>query len=567
MANITINLPGGSLSSTRVGTLIPPTTIYIGGNNVYTWPGDIISPNILNLQSWVERPSSIKGIFVKVNTLYSANSWVSSSINTFYLSNTSYTTQDGVVTYDAVLTQGIQFTESISIEGTTSLSYGSLQIKNLNGEYDTWLDSNKYIWNNQSIQIFLGDPFTLTPSQVQLENDFLMIFNGVVSSIDSKSRELLSINLVDKLQRLNTPLTEDKLGVYGTWSGGQTNKDIIKPIVFGEVFNISPTLIDPPNREYYINNGTMERVIEVRDSGVPISYTANNSTGKITLTSGATVAQITASVQGVKQSLDLGNRGVVSISSLFDNNIANLIGVISTQYGNTNNRLLATDLDYTNLSIFKALNPQKIGYYVSDRTNILNICQDIAGSIGAQLYMTRTGKLQILQLGVPTLDTPVTITDNDIILHSLSISNRPPVKAASTLAYCKNWTVQSNLVTDIPAAHKDSYALEFFTTTQSDATIQSRYKLDLAPVEKQTMLITTEDAIAEAIRLRDYFKIPKTVYKFTGIAKLLTLKLGQQVTLVHNRFNLYNSGNGQVGQVISLSPDWIRSTIDIEVII
>jgi hypothetical protein len=178
--------------------------------------------------------------------------------------------------------------------------------------------------------------------------------------------------------------------------------------------------------------------------------------------------------------------------------------------------------------------------------------------------MNKAGKLQILRLGIPTSDAVVAITDRDIIQHTLQVSNKVPVLASNKLGYAKNWTVQTGLLTNIPTAHKDQFAEEWLTTTITDATTKATYSLDSAPVQKDTMLIAALDADIEATRLTNYFKTPKVVYRFTGTSRLLTLKLGQQVFITHNRFNL---NYGKQAQVISLSYDWLQGTVNVEVII
>jgi hypothetical protein len=87
------------------------------------------------------------------------------------------------------------------------------------------------------------------------------------------------------------------------------------------------------------------------------------------------------------------------------------------------------------------------------------------------------------------------------------------------------------------------------------------------PEQKETMLLVGTETDAEANRLNTYFTTQRTIYKFTGKARLLDLKLGQDVTLVHNRFDLYNSGSGRSGQVYSVSPNWLSAENTIEVIV
>lgn len=522
-------------------------------------------------QAWLESPSSIRGILVEATV----RDVVAAQEITMYLSNIGYMTQDSVTSYQPIISGGVQWTESLPIDGSPTLSFGDIQLLNLNGELDSWLDPTKYIWANRAIQVYIGDPFFKCANLAEVRTKFLKIFDGIISDVDTQSRERLNIKIQDKLGRLNVPLNNTKVGTYGSgsWTTSQTNQDDLLPLVFGEVFNITPKLVMPNVQEYQVNIGNTEDIIEIRDNGVPI-YTSGGSltgatldlaNGRFTLTN-ALQGTLTCSVQGVKNSINLGTSSDGTgalVSGTYYNNIANLIALIVTQYGP--NKLTATDLDITNLRLFQNANTQPVGTYITDSTSVLQVCQDLANSVGAQLFMTRDGKLQLLRIGVPTADPSVTITDADILHHSLAISSRTAVEASKTLGYCKNWAVQTNLLTAIYPEDKTNFSTDIYTKTSRDSTVQTNYKLpaDLKN-QKDTLLLKGTHADAEALRLNNYYKVPRTVYSFIGTPKLLSLKLGQPVVLQHSRFGL---SSGVSGQVVSLSPDWLNSSIRVEVII
>ena len=627
-------------------------------------------------QAWLEDQTSIRCLLVEIT----ARNVLTSTETTFYLSNMGYITTSADVVYLPYLTGSLQTTESLSIEGSLSMSFGDIQVANLNGDLDTWLDSTKYIWVNRSIKVYLGDPRWVCVNLASVQTTFEKIFDGIVADVDSSARDSINIKVRDKLQRLNYPLTDNVLGVYGTWAAGQTNQDTIRPLIFGEVNNISPVLIDPSKLEYMFNdtsigilvtgtsnltnaitcNGTAsfiinkpivftfsttaypstfgnivagttyyiksiessttftisatstgsgtgtgvvfvlgtisstttnlvlaeanvtntELLIEIRDNGVPVytdtfAYTLGGtrpqgatvtlSTGKFTLTSPA-AGTLTASVQGVKRSVNFTSPGSL-VEGTYVNNIANIIALIVTQYGQANQRLAFSDIDLTNFSAFSglnAINNASIGTAILDRTNILNVCQDIAKSASAQLFFNRAGLLQLLQVGLNTSDASMSINDDNILHHSLHISSKTTVVASTKVGYCQNYTSQTALASSIPGTANTMFEEPWYSSTVVDTATQSLYKLTAAPVQQDTKLITGTDSIALATYLNNYFKVPHTVYAFTGTAKLMYLKLGQGVTLTHNRFGL---NAGKSGQVITLAPDWANGTVNVEVII
>ena len=480
--------------------------------------------------AWLTNPTAKRCILVEVI----AN--VAGTETTFYLSDKGYVTGAGDTpantVYLPIIAGGINVSESISLDGSASLSYGDIELYNLNGERDDWLS---YIWTNRAISVYVGDV-----SWVRA--DFQIIFNGIISDLDSKSVDRINIKIVDKLQRLNTPVTEAKLG------GSTENAYDILPLTFGEVFNVTPLLTDPANLVYQVHNGSIERIIEVRDNGVPLSaYTTSLSTGKFTLTA-APAGTITASVQGYK-------------ATTYINTIAEIIQAIVLNYGKASTRFVSNDLDLTNLASFEAAHTQAVGVYLTDRVNVISIIQELASSIGAVVVMSRLGKLQLLQINIPPTGTPTVITTTDIIESSLRIVERLEVKSSSKIGYCKNWTVQENLQTGIPDEHKKMLSNEYLIVTQSNNTTSTAYKLDEEPVQRNTLLLSSIDAGAESLRDIAIATSVRTVYGFEGFSQLMLLKLGDTITLTNPRFGL---SAGKLGTVIKLEPDWINSTVYVE---
>lgn len=512
-------------------------------------------------QAWLEDNNSNPVIIVVMGV------YTGGSEGTVYLSNRGYSYNG--IEFPATINGNIGLTESIDVQnGGSDISFDDLEIINTDGYYDSWLNSATYVWKNRSINIYLCDTKWTATDVNNLISQSRLVFSGVIDDIDSKNRNTINFKIRTKLEFLNGPVTETKLGTYGTWAGGQTNQDSIVPIVFGEVCNMEPLAIDPSQLEYKFNNGTTQELVEIRDNGVPIYNDTLTSGATVNLTAGTfklnqrPAGTITCSVLGTKNSINL-TTGVADTT--YRNNVANIIATIVTQYGKPETRLTASDLDLPNLAAFAAANTQRVGYLVSDTTNIMDVCSEIAASIGAQVVFSSAGKLQLVRAGSGISPVDVTaITDSDILLNSLSVNMRYDVISSTKLGYCKNHTIQTGLLTGIPEAHKDLFAKEYLTVTSSDAgTIKTTYKLTSDPEQINTCLIVTAEAQAEATRRNNMFNSARTVYKFTGTRKLLGLFLGQSVTITHNRFNL----SATSAQVVSLSPNWVDMTVEVEVLV
>lgn len=328
------------------------------------------------------------------------------------------------------------------------------------------------------------------------------------------------------------------------------NKDRLIPLSFGECHNVPALLVDSAMLEYKLHSGYIERIIEVRDNGVPVNFTALPERGSFRLiTSPAGV--ITASVQG-------------DISDVYRNTAAKLIERLATGFGKVADRFTAADIDTDNFAEFDAAHQQPMGIYLEDRANVLEVCQQLAASVGAQVCMSRNVKLRILKVQLPPVGTSIVITPDDMVRKSLEIVERPVVTASVKLGFARNWTLQDNINTAIPDMHKKLFAQEWLTQTRVDASVASAYRLHEEPRQEDTLLLRLVDAELEAERRLNLRKVQRTVFRFTGFANMLDVELGQAVTLVHPRFGL---SAGKQGIVITLSPDWLAARCTVEVLV
>jgi hypothetical protein len=457
---------------------------------------------------------------------------------TRYLSNKSYVTgpsdSPANINYIPAVSGGVQFTEALALDGTPSMSYGDIELYNISGEKDTWFND---IWRNRSIKIYMGD-VTWTRSQ------FVMIFNGVVADISTKARDRINLILTDKIQRLNGPITEHLLG------GTSQNKDKEIPLCFGECFNVEPLLTDPTVHEYQVHDGAIERVIEVRDNGVPVSYTEYLSTGKFRLNQ-SPVGQITCSVQGDKY-----------LSYITD--IQSIIERIVTGFGTATQRFSTADIDSTLSASFKAAHAAPVGIYINSRTNVIDVCNQLATSVGARVAMSRSGLLYLVQISVPRTDSGTTVTSADMVERSLSITQLPPVVASMQVGYAKNWYLETNIQTGIPSDHVAMYAQEWLTSTSSNSAVATQYNLFSVPAMEETLLLRGSDATVECARRLALYSTQRKVVGYSGLPQLLLATLGSTQTVKTNRFGLTN---GQAGQIISLKTDWLAPSVDVEVLI
>lgn len=502
-----------------------------------------------NYQNWLETPDVVRVLLVHVEVL-SGNTLVTRYLSTHAAAN-----------HLPIIKNSVSIEESISTQYAASISYGDIEIANHTGEYDSWLYD---IWRNKSIKIYIG-PLP-TDEFIDYLQDFELIFDGVVDDIDSKNRNTLNIKIRDKLEKLNTSISENLLGNYYQGSNNVPEsayvnqyRNNLRPLVFGEVHNITPMLIDPSTLEYMCNDGAVEQIIEVRDNGIPVAFGVIQDPqtgitplpGSFRLVS-SPVGAVTCSVQGIKRTIN-----DTYATNDYKNTAANTIATILKFYGR---QLEYSEIDYTS---FSTLGQEAVGVYIQDRVNVLSICQDIAKSCGLVLSVSRAGKVKLLDITIPT-SASINITDSDMLVNSLQLTEKADVLAGIKLGYAKNWTIQNSLLTGIPQIHKDLYSTEWLEAIQSDATTKQLYFVSTEPVVEPTYLIDKSDADSIALKKLNLFKVPRKTFKMSCTAKFLSVQVGDAVTITASRFGL---SNGTLGRVIQTKPDWLRGTIEIGVLV
>jgi hypothetical protein len=663
--------------------------------------------------AWLKSQAAVRCILVEAEVK------TGGSVVTRYLSNQGYVTEasdtPANTSYSPRIVGGIQISSKIALDGNVSMSFGDIELNNMDGLLDSWVED---YWANRSIRIYLGD-VSWTRA------DFRQVFGGITTSIDTRKRDRINIKLSDKLQRLNYPASEVKLGGSGILADSNI------PLLFGECHNIEPLLVDHVLNEYQVHNGPIEGVFEVRDNGVPVSFThlpalgkfrlnqapsgtitcsaqgsaptqnlfqrseefANafwtklratvpitNQTSPIGTTTACKVVEDTAAsnTHGVIRSLtpssglwytasiyakadsrtavrivlpsaafvgapsaifelstgtittetdciatisnDLGSGWYrVSVTALadsttagnvqfllatgssssytgngtsglfmwgaqfeasatlsryqvtttaeaniFPNTIAGIIKLLVTQHGHATNRFTQDDLNQPALEDFDIAHPQAVGIYLKDRANVLEVCNNLAASVGARVVVNSNGQLSIVQLTLPQAQPGTAIGSSDMVLKSLEIAQLVPVVGSVKVGYCKNWTVQETLAAGVVI---DSVALfneEWLSITRTDTAAIDNYILFADPVLEGTYLLTGADATAEADRRLNMFSVQRKVLKYTGFYHLIFEQLGNSQTITHDRFGL---SGGITGQIISIAVDLMSPHVGFEVLV
>lgn len=484
--------------------------------------------------AWLNTPGHIKCILADISEIGNA------PVSNFFLSNIAYFS--GTENYNAAITGGLSFSESLSVQGQASLSFGTLEFANTAGIHDDYLT---YVWNKRPIKIYIGDPSWS-------KSDFVLIFDGLIQEITAPSESTLSFTLFDKLQRLNDPITERTLA--DTSYSENTNSTIL-PVLFGEAFNIQALLVDNGStaglgQVYMVHDGAIQGLIEVRDNGVPITVTESDGSGTFTLLTNP-FGTITCSAQG---------------KTPYTNTVVGIISQIVTNYGTAENRFSSSELSFDDFT-----NTSPVGIYCNERTNILDVCNQLAKSLNANLIcpsivvnngVVSTSKLRLVEIKAPSGTPKYYLDDNNMVINSLSISEMFPVKPSIKLDYCKNYTVQSTVAAGVNPASK--FDQVWLYSDKINTAKKTLYRDSGTVVEEETLLLTTEAAEAEAIKRLALWQEQRYVINADYLPHLMFVQLGDIVQITSTRFGL---SSGKLGLVYSVTRNWTTGIVNIGVLV
>lgn len=480
--------------------------------------------------AWMKSADCIKLILVEVQDVNVAGTPVP-----FYLSSGPFVSSPSDTPanqfYTPCISGGVNFTETLGLDGSISISYGDIEIANRNGSRDEWLN---YIWRNRNINVYIGDPR-------KLKTDFRLIFSGVINDIASKSIDVLNISILSKLDKLNVPISEDILV-------DAEGKNQLIPLTFGECFNVSPIISNAVTLEYQVHNTAIEDIIEVRGGGYPIGFTKDLTHGKFTLTN-APYGVITCSVQG---------------ATPYGNTISNLVTKIISNYGPSTSRLGAS-IDTANFSAFNTANPQPVGLYINTQINKLLAIEQLTKSVGAVLTCNAQGSFKLIKIDLPAIGTTTAVTKADMYYNTLTISERPLVKAGIKLGYAKNWTTQTDgLLAGLAQNTLDIFKLEWYANESKNTTTGTKYSIPTTAEQQETLLLTQTDADNESDRRLALWGTQRSVISATYYPHMFLTELGDSIRITYDRIGL---NSGKTGMVVQLSKDWLNSKITIGVLI
>ena len=561
------------------------TTLYLSTNSYYNGAVEYI-PIIIGGVSFAETMSADLAISINYGTLELENTGGSydylldyiykrRNIN-LYIGDTTWAKSDFTLIFSGLV-------DNLVSSGESSLQLTLVdKLENLNESITTRTLKDLTGYTSQNTQeekllpVLFGEAFNVSPILVDNGTSFdTGPWSATITGISSTSgidvgHTVTATSVIGSLYGgtptscVVTLIVDNNTIIYTVVGGTRPQPGSINNLVIngtsysGVVSGIKITSITGTGGPVYkITDGTLDELIEVRDKAAPISIinTRTAAYGEFTLKYN-TFGTITASARSLPSS---------------ECNVPDLIKYIVKNYGT--NTLSDSDLDLTNISSDRR--SYKAGIYVTDRTNILEVCNELAKSINCGLYYSlftissgnvTGGKLRLIELKMPTSSVgAVELNDSLMLEGTLQVSETFNVKPSIKLGYCKNYTQQQqDLALALNTDHGTVFSDLYWFVESKDASIITLYKDSGIVQEEPTHLLVTSEAEAEADKRLDLWKIPRQLITATYLPQLIFTQLGDTVTIKSNRFGL---STGKPGIVYSINRDWITGFTEIGVLV
>lgn len=394
-----------------------------------------------------------------------------------------------------------------------------------------------------------------------------LVFKGVMSSWFISETQV-GIKVSDLSFKLRVPAQPNLYGGTGGADGGVDLAGKRKPLIFGYVNNWPATLLNSL-LIYQVHDGAVNAITAVYDRGNALNFVRDYANyaalaaadlsaddgyvtcialGLFRLTDDP-IGTITADVQGDKT----GGTFVSTTAAIIQRWVLRVT------------ELTAADLYAVSFSACIVDQPAPVGYGVSTEDNhtIADVIADLMHGIGGWGGFRREGLLEVRRVVAPTTSPLASISRKDV----LSISRDPPPSSYMPppwrirIAYERNWTVQTDLASSVTSDRKAYVGSQYRISEASADTIRADYPDAQDPDVRECYFALKADADAEALRLLNFARVERALYRVTLPRKALTYNLGDTNSLAYAndagqaRWDL---GLGRNMVVVEVSPNILR---------
>jgi hypothetical protein len=291
---------------------------------------------------------------------------------------------------------------------------------------------------------------------------------------------------------------------------------------------------------YQIHDGAIEAILEVRDNGVPVAFTATLSAGTFRLHA-KPVGAVRCDAKGA------------TVDGAYIYKGADLVRWLALRAG-----FPEGDIDDDSFTAFAATCPQSLGLYITDARNADACIDEIMATLGGQAPISRAGKLQLFRIDAPTGSAVAEFSADDIDNDRGGLVVRAVELPAwkLVLGYYRNWGVVNiaSLAGSVTATRKTALSREYRNVLKSAPSVKTAHPLatDLGTVntlfaDASGVAATLSAADSEADRRRSALRgSTRLTYEAAFTVKAFGIQFGDEIRLTYPRFGFQDGATAIV---------------------
>lgn len=429
--------------------------------------------------------------------------------------------------------------------GRTQIGFGEMVLVNTDGALDALLG---YSFAGRSITIKVGS----VAANGGGVPTWTTLISGTMEQVQL-SWNKVTIKVRDKQQDIAKPLQQVKYGGTNVLPAGLDGVDgdikgRPKPLIFGQVFNISPPCVNTTRLIYQLHDGSaLQSVDAVYDRGVALTAGAAYSS-QVDMETNAPAAnqyRVWNSAAGCYIRLGTNSSGTITVdatqgAAASNRTAGQLFNAVLTKAGVAGGSISSADITALDAAANYAL-----GVYVGhDRDmSTLEVLDLICQSVGAWFGCDAFGVFRVGRIEVPVGTSLATLTQTEITKIERRGSSDPGAGVPSwkiKLGYQRIYNQQVDLPTTVTAVRKSFVASEYRRVEASDAAVLTA-NLTSPEMEVNTQIVSAADAATEVARLLTIYKTRRDVYEVAvrvDPALVGVLDLGKIITMQLPRYDM-----------------------------
>lgn len=464
--------------------------------------------------------------------------------------------------YDARVVNPASISRNMFSNGTTSgasrVGYGAVELTNVDGGLDYMLP---YSFDGRSLVIKIG-------KEGAAFSTFATILSGTMEQAEFTFSKV-TILARDKLAILDKPLQTNLYAGNNTLPAGVEGvADIAKktkPLLYGQVFNIQPVMVNSSKLIYQINDGAIASVSGVYDKGVALTFEADVATNAL--------LQATAPAAGYYRTclaegfIRLGSTptGLITCdatqgSAVGNRTVAQILKAVALKGG-----ILEGDIVAGDVTALDTLNSSVVGVWLEGTETAIYIMDMIALSVGAYYGFNAAGLFKMGRFNIPSGAVNIEINSNNIISieHNRTNDTDKGIPAyRAKINYQKNYTVQDfDLAGAVTVDKRNVLSQASLSVLAEDLAIKTQYNLAIE-LTRDSLLTTQANAQTEAARVLALYKVSRDLYT-VRLALDLTETLPDINDIANLKLNRFGLNSGKLFKIIGIESNYStnRATI------